>query len=79
MEKSSTLYVGLDVHKVKHAPGSAGSREAREAREARRQVLPLDDRDGQGVAAIGVAHQPIDHGGGSGWRWVGGKRQDLIP
>ena len=42
-------------------------------------TLALDDRDGQGVAAIGVAHQPIVGCGGSGRRWVGGKRQDLTP
>ena len=47
---------------------------------ARGQVLPLDDRDGQGVAAIGVVHQPIVGCGGSGRRKVGGgKRQDLTP
>ena len=38
-----------------------------------------NDRDGQGVAAIGVAHQPIDCCGGSGRGWFGGKRQDLTP
>ena len=38
-----------------------------------------DDRNGQGVAAVGVAYQPIDCCGGSGRRWGGGKRQDLTP
>ena len=38
-----------------------------------------DDRDGQGVAAFCVAHQPTNCCGGSGRGWVGGKRQDLTP
>ena len=32
-----------------------------------------DDRDDQRVAALGVAHQPIDRCGGGGRRWVGGQ------
>ena len=73
-------YVGIDYSGAETPNASLkGLRVYAADREARGQVLPLDDRDGQGVAAIGVAHQPIDHGGGSGCRWVGGKRQDLTP
>ena len=40
------------------------------------RVRHHDDRDGQRVAAVGVAHQPIDRCGGNGRPDEGGKRQD---
>ncbi len=43
------------------------------------RVRHHDDRDGQRAAALGVAHQPIDCGCGTGRTQDGGKRQDLTP
>ena len=58
---------------------TADSGSARGAAHCIPGVRHHDDRDGQGVAAFCVAHQPIDCCGGSGRGWVGGKRQDLTP
>ena len=66
---------------AQHVAGlpATNSGSARGAAHRIPRVRHHDDRDGQGVAAVGVAHQPIDCCSGGGRRWVGGKRQDLTP
>ena len=66
---------------AQHVAGlpEANSGSARGAAHCIPGVRHHDDRDGQGVAAVGVAHQPTNCCGGSGRGWVVGKRQDLTP